>query len=214
MNAMIPFNNLAVVAFTTLFGIALAGPGFSQSTADDADGDGVPDAAEVLLGTDPASSDTDGDGQNDLTDADATFTDNPINPSGAPAPFAIKEALVENNYNYAAKKDATDHLELLIANAGTTALTGFSIYYSIKDADSGKVEGTFRKLEGFEVPAGGEARIHFDDGSAADHFRGNPNSIYATSQAAKTFSVIVKADGFAPVATEIAKDKGGAEKAD
>jgi hypothetical protein len=46
------------------------------------------------------------------------------------------------------------------------------------------------------------------------HFRANPNSIYTTSQAAKTFTAMLKADGFAPVSVEIAKDKGGAEAAD
>ena len=48
----------------------------------------------------------------------------------------------------------------------------------------------------------------------AGHFRANPNSIYITSQAAKTISVVLKADGFAPVSVDIAKDKGGAEAAD
>ena len=206
--------SVATAAFATLLASVLAGPALSQTSTTDTDGDGVPDTAEVLLGTDPAVADTDGDTQNDLADTDPAFMPNPIDAAGAPAPFTVKEALVENNYNYAAKKAATDHLELLIANSGTAPLTGFSIYYSITDADSGKVEGTFRKLDGFSVPAGGEARIHFDEGTEAGHFRANPNSIYATSQAAKTFSVTVKADGFAPVTTEIAKDKGGAEKVD
>lgn len=138
----------------------------------------------------------------------------PIDMTGAKAPFAIGEALVENNYDYAAKKNATDHLELLVTNSGNKDLTGFSIYYTIKDADTGKVEGTFRKLDGFSVPAGGQARIHFDDGTLPWHFRANPNSIYITSQAAKTVSVVLKAEGFAPVTVDIAKDKGGAEAAD
>ena len=58
------------------------------------------------------------------------------------------------------------------------------------------------------------ARLHLDDGAVAGHFRANPNSIYITSQAAKTISVVLKADGFAPVSVDIAKDKGGAEAAD
>ncbi len=206
-------KHVSTLALASILGLTLAHPGFSQ-TAADSDGDGVPDTAEVLLGTDPMVADTDGDGQNDLADSEPAFMANPIDMTGAVAPFAIKEALVENNYDYAAKKDATDHLELLVTNSGTTDLMGFSIYYTIKDADTGKVEGTFRKLDGFTVPAGGEARIHFDDGATPGHFRANPNSIYATSQAAKTFSIVVKADGFAPVSVDIAKDKGGAEAAD
>ena len=206
-------KHISTLALASILGLQLAAPGFSQ-TADDTDGDGVPDLAEALLGTDPQVADTDGDGQNDLADADPVSLANPIDMGGTPAPFTIKEALVENNYDYAAKKDATDHLELLIANSGTTPLTGLSVYYSMTDADSGKVEGTFRRLDGFSVPAGGEARLHFDDGKMAGHFRANPNSIYLTSQAAKTVTVVVKAEGFAPVAVDIAKDKGGAEAAD
>ena len=180
----------------------------------DTDGDGVPDASEVLLGTDPMVADTDGDGVNDLADTDAAFMPNPMKMDGVAAPFTIAEALVENNYDPVKKADATDHLELLIKNSGTAELTGFSISIAIKDADTGTTEGTFRKLDGFVVPAGGEARIHFDDGTAPGHFRANPNSIYVTSQAAKSFTIAVQADGFAPVTTEIAKDKGGAEAAD
>lgn len=204
-------KHITTVALASILGLSLANASMAQT---DTDGDGVPDAAETLLGTDPLQADTDGDGQNDLADADPVFMANALDTSGAAAPFTIKEAVVENNYDYAAKKDATDHLELLIANSGTTELKGFSIYYSIKDLDSGKVEGTTKKLDGFSVPAGGEARIHLDDATMEGHFRANPNSIYTTSQAAKTFDVMVKADGFAPVSVQIAKDKGGAEAAD
>ena len=199
-------------AFAAFFSLALTVPGHSQTL--DTDGDGVPDSSEVLLGTDPLAADTDGDGQNDLADTDPVFAPNPIDATGPAAPFAIKEALVEDNFDYAAKKDATDHLELLVTNPGTTPLTGFSIYYSITDADSGKVEGTLRMLDGFSVPAGGEARVHLDDGTMAGHFRANPNGIYTSSQAAKTFDVTLKAGGFAPAMVQIAKDKGGAEAAD
>jgi hypothetical protein len=206
-------KHISTLALVSILGLTLANPGFSQTTTD-MDGDGVPDASEVLLGTDPMVADTDGDGQNDLADTDPAFMANPMDMTGAPATFAIKEALVENNYDYAAKKDATDHLELLVTNSGSTDLSGLSIYYSITDADTGKVEGTFRKLDGFSVPAGGEARLHLDDGAMAGHFRANPNSIYITSQAAKTVTFVLKADGLAPVSVDVAKDKGGAEAAD
>ena len=206
-------KHISTLALVSILGLTLASPGFSQTTTD-TDGDGVPDTSEVLLGTDPMVADTDGDGQNDLADTDPAFMVNPIDMTGAAATFAIKEALVENNYDFAAKKDATDHLELLVTNSSSVPLTGFSIYYSITDADTGKIEGTFRKLDGFSIPAGGEARIHLDDGTEAGHFRANPNSIYISSQAAKTVTFVLKVDGFAPVSVEVAKDKGGAEAAD
>lgn len=193
--------------------LAVTLPMAAQATTD-TDGDGVPDAAEAALGTDPLVADTDGDGANDLADADATFAPNTIDTSGAPAPFKISELLVENNVEPGTSKPAPDHLEIAVTNTGTTALTGFSIYYTFTDNDTGKVESVFRKLDGFSVPAGGEARIQFDDGTVAGHFRANPNSIYITSQAGKVVDVMLKADGFAPVTAQVMKDKGGAEAAD
>ena len=203
---------IPTIALTAVLGLALTAPVFAQDA--DTDGDGVPDTAEVLLGTDPLVADTDGDGQTDLADADATFMPNPVVLTGPAAPFTITAALVENNYDPVAKADATDHLELVVANAGTTPLSGFKIYYTITDLDSGKTEGTLLALDGFEVPAGAEGRIHLDDAAMAGHFRANPNGIYITSQAAKTVSVTLAIDGFAPVIVDIAKDAGGAEAAD
>ena len=203
------FPTLAALVITA----AMTGP-LAAQTADDTDGDGVPDAAEVLLGTDPLVADTDGDGQNDLADADAAFAPNPMAMDGPAAPFTITEALVENNVDPVLKVTADDHLEVAISNSGATDLTGFSIYYAITDVDSGVVEGTFQTLDGFVVPAGSETRIHLDAGTTPGHFRTNPNSIYVTSQAAKTVTVVVQAAGFAPVSVDIAKDAGGPELAD
>lgn len=198
----------------TLLALSLAMPIAANAASDDTDGDGVPDGAEAALGTDPLVADTDGDGASDLKDDNATFAANPIDLTGAPAPFAISELLVENNVVPGSSKAAPDHLEIAVTNSGSTDLTGFSLYYSFTDQDTGKVESVFRKLDGFTVPAGGEARIQFDDGTAAGHFRANPNSIYITSQAGKVVDVMLKLDGFAPVTAQVMKDKGGAEAAD
>ena len=180
----------------------------------DLDGDGIPNAAEPLLNTDPLNADTDGDGLNDLADDKPVFAENPMRLTGAAAPFSIGEALVENNFDYALNKDAPDHLEIQIMNPGAAALSGFSIYYTVLDLDAGTTEAYFKPLEGFSVPAGGDARIHLDSGETPGHFRDNPNGSYATSQAAKLMTVTVGIEGFAPVAVEINKDAGGAEAAD
>ena len=198
-------------AFLVALGLGVTMP---VMAATDADGDGVPDTAEPLIHTDPQNADTDGDGINDLDDDNPIFTVNPMVTNGAAAPFFFGEALVEDNFDFAANKDAPDHLELQIVNSGAQELAGFSAYYTIKDLDSGQVESYFYPLAGFSVPANGDARIHFDEGSLPGHFRANPNGIYATSQAAKLFTVEIKADGFQPVTVEINKDPGGAETAD
>ena len=184
------------------------------AATNDSDGDGVPNAAEKLLGTDPMNADTDGDGINDLKDTNPVFAKNTIDPGGAPAPFRIARALVENNYDNLRNKAVSDHLELVVKNPTGAALSHFSIYYTIKDLKSGKTEGYFRKLTGFSVPAGGTARINFDQSGLPGHFRENPNSIYHTSNAAKEFTVELKQAGFQPVTVHIHKDAGGAETAD
>lgn len=191
----------------------LAAPAFANAQLD-TDKDGIPDISEKLIQTDPLNADTDGDGQNDLKDNAPLSVDNPLKAEGKPAPFEIKEALVEDNYDYAAKKDAQDHLELLVANTSDQPLSKFSLYYSLTDKDSDKSESYFVPLTGFTVPANGEARVHLDDTSKEGHFRANPNSAYVLSTAAKTFHVELQAAGFQPVVLDLKKDKGGAEAAD
>lgn len=186
----------------------------TMAAALDTDGDGVPDSSEVLLGTDPMNPDTDGDGINDLEDTAPVSLADPIPQTGAPAPFAIKEALVENNYDFSAKKDATDHFEVALTNAAATEVKDVSVYLTVKDVETGVTESYYKYLTAFVVPAQGEARIHLDDGAAAGHFRDNPNGIYHTSQNAKVVTFEVAAKGFAPLSVTVNKDKGGAEAAD
>lgn len=184
------------------------------ATVTDTDGDSVPHAAESLIHADLQNADTDGEGRDDLADRNPVLAENPMPLDGPTAPFRIAEALAENNYDPALKRDATDHLEILVANDCEQPLADFSVRFSIEDLDSGKSESYFRKLDGFEVPATGDARIHFEHGSVAGHFRANPESLYLRSAAAKTFTVLVQRGMTAPVSVEIANDAGGAEEAD
>ena len=151
---MTTLRKTSLLAVIAAFGIATAAPVLA---AQDSDGDGVPDSAEPLIHADPQNADTDGDGVNDLKDDNAVFAANPIKADGAAAPFTIKEALVEDNYDYAARKDATDHLELQVVNPTGKALTEFSIYYTIKDKGDGSTEAYYKVLDGFSVPAGKDA---------------------------------------------------------
>ncbi|MEC3863099.1 hypothetical protein VK792_17540 [Mesobacterium sp. TK19101] len=209
---MKPLTKTSFFALLATVSITAAMPAFA---ATDTDGDGVPDTAEPLIHADPMNADTDGDGMNDLKDDNPVFAaTDPIATDGAATPFTVKEALVEDNYNYAAKKDATDHLELQVVNTTGQDLKNFSVYYTITDKDLGTKEAYFKALDSFSVPANGDARIHFDDSGLPGHFRANPNSIYLTSQNAKLFTVELKAEGFKPLTLEINKDAGGAEAAD
>jgi hypothetical protein len=184
-----------------------------QAHAADSDGDGVPDLAEPVLGTDPMQADTDGDGVNDLKDKQPVFAENTLVQTGKPKGFSL-EGLVENNIDAVAKKDAPDHLELNIKNLSDEELNSLVVYYAIKDEGTGKTEAYLAPLSGVVIAVGKTANINFDDAKTKGHFRANPNSSYITSQNAKTFSIEVSAAGFAPVKLEIKKDKGGAEQPD
>lgn len=185
----------------------------AQTSGTDTDGDGVPDISEPLLHTDPMNPDTDGDGQNDLADKDPVSAADPIVAGGAAATYRIGEVLVENNVDSATKKAAPDHLEIQVLNDGAADLTGLTLYYTITDADSGAKESYIYHPQ-LTVPAGGEARIHVDAGTAPGHLRANPNSLYVTSLAGKHVTVAVQAKGFAAVQGTVEKDPGGAETAD
>jgi len=190
----------------------------------DTDGDGIPDQAEVVLGTDPEDPDTDGDGINDREDPNPTFLENPHAKDGAPAPFVIVKAQVEDNYDFAKKKDAPDHFELLVKNNTPADLVGFSLYYSVTDVKTGKVEAYYKKLGQLTVPGNKEARIHFDTttpgparataAKEAGHFRANPNGSYYKTTNAKKVLFDFKLDGYAPVQATVEKAEGGAETND
>lgn len=134
--------------------------------------------------------------------------------TGKPSPIEIKEALVEDNFDYAMKKDAPDHLELLLKNKGTRTLNDITVKYQIRTINGSDTESYITKLTGLELAPGQEQRVHFDDSHKPGHYRTNPNSIYKIDTAEKMFSVLVDIDGYRSVTKLIHKDAGGAEKAD
>ncbi|SOC21564.1 hypothetical protein SAMN05877831_1242 [Rhodobacter maris] len=198
----------------TLAALLLIGTLSPALAADtDTDGDGIPDISEPLLHTDPMNADTDGDGANDLADSDPVNAPSPIVADGAAATYRIGETLVENNIDPVAHKDAPDHLEIQVFNDGPTDLTGYTLFYTFTDNDSGATEATILHPD-VTIPAGSEARIHIDEGTAPGHLRANPNSIYVTSMAGKHVTATLQADGMAAVTATVEKGPGGAEQAD
>lgn len=202
-------NKLVIFGALLALGVSSL-PAFA---APDTDGDGVPDVAEAVLGTDPLNADTDGDGANDLADMEPLVAVNTIAQQGKPNGVAFT-AKVEDNFDPATNKDASDHLELEVKNTAGEALADFSIFYSIKDEGTGKVESYLKPLTGLVIAKDETVAVNFDDTGAPGHFRDNPNSSYRKSANAKTFTIQLAAAGYAPVQIELKKDKGGAEEAD
>lgn len=185
----------------------------TYAAALDTDGDGLPDAAENVLGTDPMNADTNGNGITDSKDKTPLNMANPIKAGGATGglKFTYK---VEDNADPATGKSADDHLEIALTNTSGADLAGLVMFQQIKDDVTGKSEETFRKLDTVALKAGATQTLHFDTKTAPGHFRVNPNSMYVKNPNPKSFSVTFAADGIAPVSVAVHKDKGGAETAD
>ena len=182
----------------------------ASSNGPDTDGDGIPDSAEAVLGTDPNNADSDGDGLNDLADQEPMLAANPIQESSTTVGFGLIGMQVENNVD-ADGADVADHLEFKVSNPGSADLTDFEIYYTITDQTTGVVQGYYRSLPGFTVKAGETQTIHFDNTGLPDHFSVNPNSAFYTDVNGLTLEVTMHTPGFAPQTASVAKDPGGAE---
>jgi hypothetical protein len=175
---------------------------------------GIPDNAKKLLGIDPMSNDTDGDGVDDMNDSTPTFADVPPQASTGPVGFRIQNILVENNYNEITKQAAPDHLELVLRSTTSKDIRNMTAYYVITDAKINKTESYIKPLSGFVLKANETRTIHFDAGLKPDHFRANPNSIYYTTKDELNFTVTINADGYAAQTIQVKKDAGGAEAPD
>ena len=184
--------------------------GQAKASGTDSDGDGIPDAAEKTLGTDPQNADTDGDGQNDLADQNPVYTDNPIKENSTTTGFTIKSILAENNVD-AHGSPAPDHLELKLANNTQKDISNFDIYYTFTDAGGGPVEGYYRTLPGFTLKAGESKSLHLDNSGQPDHYSWNPNSLFYHNPNKLKINVVLHAKGYAPQTASVTKDPIGAE---
>lgn len=205
------FNPRYFAAFGLI--VAMTSTSLPAIAATDTDKDGVPDAAEPVLGTDQLNPDTDGDGVNDLADKAPLNAENPIVQTGKANGF-IFTAKVEDNFDPATKKDVSDHLELEVKNTSGESLKDLVMYYTLKDDVTGKTEAYYKPLAGLVINKGETVAVNFDDIDQPGHYRDNPNSAYHKSENGKMFSVQLAAVGYAPSQIEFKKDKGGAEKAD
>lgn len=199
----------------------------------DSDGDGLPDNAEVLLGTDPQNPDTNGNGINDKEDPNPISAEAPVatvppaktevtetKPTAeTPTPtvlddFKITSVLVENNVNPATGKDAPDHLEIFLNSTSNSDITNMSLYYTITDLVTNDTQSYTVPLTGFVLKSGETKSAHIDTATGVDHFRANPNSLYYKSQNEMRVDVSVSAPGHKTQTGTVMKDKGGAELVD
>ncbi len=202
------YTYVLLTFFTTL----LLSGGLAQEV--DTDQDGLPDAAEVVLGTNPQTPDSDGDGSPDLEDQTPTNVNTTPQPSTGEAGLSITKILVEDNYDAAAKRDAPDHLEISVTNLGQQTVSNFFVYCTIKDLVTAAEQSYLLPLTDF-VLAPGEAKvIHIDTSSEAGHYSANPNSLYFTSPNEMQVDVTISAEGFQAATGGIKKDAGGPEEAD
>jgi hypothetical protein len=195
----------------TAAGAVSSGQGSSATSGNDTDGDGLPDAAEAVLGTDPQNPDTDGDGQNDKVDPELLSAANPINETSTTQGFKINSILAENNAD-AGGAAVDDHLELTVTNTGQSDITsGWDLYYSLTDKVTGDVQSFYLLLPGFAVKAGQTVHLHVDTSGQQGHFRADPNSSFYKGQNALQVEAVLHAKGFAPQTASIKKDAAGAE---
>ncbi len=185
-----------------------------QPVGTDTDKDGIPDNAEVVLGTDPKNTDTDGDGIDDKTDQNPVLVDNIFQKSTGANDFSIQSILVENNVDAITQKGTSDHLEVFLKSNSKVTITDFSIYYEYNDLVDNTKQSYEMSLTGFVLNAGETKSVHLDTGDLPGHFRTNPNSSYYQSQNAKDVKVIISATGHQAQESSVKKDKGGAETAD
>jgi Bacterial TSP3 repeat len=184
----------------------------------DSDGDGIPDTAENVLGTDPLNSDTDGDGVNDKADTTPTLVDNPPQLLSGPVGFVIKDTLVENNYNETTKKAVPDHLEIVLQDLGNTELTNFTTFYTIKDLNTSDKQSYELALNGFSLKPKEIRSVHIDTENLGhqepDHYRANPNSLYYKSSNQLEINVTVSAIGYQSQISSVKKAERGTEAPD
>ena len=180
----------------------------------DSDKDGIPNNAEVILGTDPQNPDTDGDGINDKADKNPTWVDKPFIKSTGANNFSIEKVLVENNVDPITHKGVADHLEVFLKNKGKKVIKNFSIYYEYTDLVNNSKQSYEIPLTGFVLKPGETKSVNIDTSGKPGHFRANPNSSYYRSINPKKVKVIVSAPGHQAQELSVKKDKGGAETAD
>lgn len=139
---------------------------------------------------------------------------NPIHNTATASTLKVDKVLVENNVD-AAGRPTNDHLEVHLSNTGSTPLRGLEFFYTFTDTKTNQSESYYAKLPADQsVPAGGSRTVNFDNSGNPGSVPVNKYSLYATSKDALKVTVMISAQGAAPVTTIVDKAAGGAETGD
>jgi hypothetical protein len=138
---------------------------------------------------------------------------NPISNASTDPFLEVTYAALEDNVDPATGKAIDDCLELTLANTGPEPLTDIEVYYEMTDVTTGQKEGYHQKLDGLEIPAGGEETVFFDNQSGPGHYPENEFSIYRSSANQVDVAVQVSAPG-AKIATATASKEAGTDEED
>ena len=143
---------------------------------------------------------------------------NPIvNDSSTPG-LSVTYAAVEDNVDQATGQAISDQLELTIANATSTDVSGLEVFYTMTDATTGQSESYYQDLGALTVPAGSDVTVYCDNGTGtgtgAGHYPENTFSLYRSSSNQVDFTIEVSTPGLAPATAIATKGVGTGEVAD
>lgn len=141
-------------------------------------------------------------------------TTNPISNTSTKAGLAITAAMAENNVDPVTKAPEADRLQFTLTNNGSTTITGGEVYYTMKDATTGKSESYYQKLTGLALAPGHSETVYFDNGTGPGHYPENKYSLYRSSTHQVTIAIEASAPGYAPATATATKSPGTGEKLD
>lgn len=137
---------------------------------------------------------------------------NPINNTSTTPGLTIEKAAVEDLVDPVTNGDIPDALQLTLRDDTATTMTGFEVYYTMKDITTGATEGYYSYLDGFTLTPNSSGVVLFDGGSGPGHYPENAYSLYRTSPNEVVFSIEVSATGFKPATATATKSVGTGEK--
>lgn len=136
---------------------------------------------------------------------------NPITNNSSAAGLTVVSAKVEDNVDPSTQQPIADRLQVQLKNTSSSTLTGFEIFYTMKDVTTQKTESYYVPLTGVSLAVGAETTVYFDNETGAGHFPENKFSIYRSSQNQVDFSIEVSAKGVAVAHGTASKGVGTGE---